>query len=131
MNAIYCRSPFVRTFQGLDLFLDLLGDLSFSESVVESSVDILQVSASASTWGSSSLGLSGPVKLKKLNSGNFHFSILGRDSRHAANPALDAYIVILSLTYSSSDGGSLLLDMISSSSGNTGQDVGLVVSSTS
>ena len=65
VNAIYCRFPFIYTIQGLDLFLDLLGDLSFSESVVESSVDIFQVSASASTWGSSSLGLGGPVELKK------------------------------------------------------------------
>merc|ERR1719312_2131012 len=72
---------------GLDLFLDLLGDLSFSESVVESSVDIFQVSASASTWGSSSLGLGGPVE-------------------------------------SSSDGGSFLLNMISSSSSNSAQNVG-------
>ena len=72
VNAIYCRFPFIYTIQGLDLFLDLLGDLSFSESVVESSVDIFQVSASASTWGSSSLGLGGPVEL-----GNqFSFSIL-------------------------------------------------------
>ena len=72
VNAIYCRFPFIYTIQGLDLFLDLLGDLSFSESVVESSVDIFQVSASASTWGSSSLGLGGPVEL-----GNqFSFSII-------------------------------------------------------
>ena len=63
VNAFYCRFPFIYTIQGLDLFLDLLGDLSFSESVVESSVDIFQVSASASTWGSSSLGLGGPVEL--------------------------------------------------------------------
>ena len=97
MNAIYCRFPFVHTIQGLDLFLDLLGNLSFSESVVESSVDILQVSASASTWGSSSLGLGGPVELKKLNSGNFHFSISDRDSRYIANAALDAFNSIINL----------------------------------
>ena len=119
------------TIQGLDLFLDLLGDLSFSESVVESSVDIFQVSASASTWGSSSLGLGGPVELKEFKSGNFHFSISDRDSRYIANAALDAYIVILSLTYSSSDGGSLLLDMISSSSSNPAQNVGLIITGTS
>ena len=40
-------------------------------------------------------------------------------------------VIFLSSTYSSSDGGSFLLDMISSSSSNSAQNVGLIIASTS
>ena len=43
---------------------DLLGGGTFTESVVETTVDILQVLCTASTWGSSALGFGGPVELK-------------------------------------------------------------------
>ena len=130
--AIYCRFPFMYTIQGLDLFLDLLGDLSFSESVVESSVDIFQVSASASTWGSSSLGLGGPVELKNgleiiRNQASRDNNISGLNPMSFRRPK----VIFLRSTYSSSDGGSFLLDMISSSSSNSAQNMGLIIASTS
>ena len=120
------------TIQGLDLFLDLLSDLSFSESVVESSVDIFQVSASASTWGSSSLGLGGPVELKNgleiiRNQASRDNNISGLNSMSIRR----SEVIFLRSTYSSSDGGSFLLDMISSSSSDSAQDMSLIIAGTS
>jgi hypothetical protein len=44
------------------LFGDFLGGCAFSESVVKSSVDILQVTATTGSGGSSSFGFGGPVE---------------------------------------------------------------------
>merc|ERR1711953_1384875 len=88
-SQLYSKRELTEQKSETDLLLDLLRGDAFSESVVESSVHVLEVLCS----GSSSLSLGRPVE-------------------------------------SATSGVSLLLEMVSASTGDSGDDMGLIIAGT-